>query len=156
MVWCQAAIRGKADGRNQPMLLRHSTPPLQDAGGVPWIRWGNNFYFLLPFFTTFITFIILFLFSGTGPLIWFTARPCEEVELGELRSGAVLHEDKKGGTGCWDVSEATGSENCGLSATTLRWVFPQFLASNRLVKISQHSKSAWVFKSHLTSLFCVI
>lgn len=98
VVWCQAAIRGNADGRNQPMLLHHSTLPLQDVGGVPWIRWGNNFYFLLLFFTTFITFIILFIFSGTGPLIWFTAWPCEEVELGELRSGAVLHEDKKGGT----------------------------------------------------------
>lgn len=59
-------------------------------------------------------------FSGTGPLILFTAWASKELELGKLRSGAVLHEDKKGGTGYWDVSEATGSENCGLSAADLR------------------------------------
>lgn len=37
----------------QPVLLHHSTPPLQDMGCVPWIRSGNNFYFQLLFFIIF-------------------------------------------------------------------------------------------------------
>lgn len=31
----------------QPVLFHRSTPPLQDVRGVPWIRSGNNLYFLL-------------------------------------------------------------------------------------------------------------
>lgn len=92
-------------------------------------------------------FSFLLLFSGTHPRLCSTAWSCKELELGQLRSGAVLHEDKKGETGCWDVSEATRSENCGLSATGLRWAFPQFLASNKLVNTSYTTVNLYEFSN---------
>lgn len=63
VVWCQAAIRGNADGRNQPMLLHHSTLPLQDVGGVPWIRWGNNFFISCCSFLLLLLLLLFYLFS---------------------------------------------------------------------------------------------